>query len=86
MTLLMGMCVVKVGFIQGKLSNIYYKCTDGWIKLVLRSTSLLTTGFNHLLRFHPMCSVEEVTDLINRPVVRLFGTRVNSTRAKIVYY
>jgi hypothetical protein len=31
----------KVGFIQGKLSNIHYKCTDGWIKLVLRSTSYL---------------------------------------------
>ncbi len=31
----------NVGFIQGKLSNIYYKCTDGWIKLVLRSTSFV---------------------------------------------
>ena len=34
-----GKVCSNVGFIQGKWSNIYYKCTDGWIKLVLRSTS-----------------------------------------------
>ena len=45
---------------------------------------MLATAFNHLLRFHPMCSAEEVSDLINRPVVRLFGPRVSGTRAKVV--
>jgi hypothetical protein len=39
----------KVGFIQGKLSNIFYKCTDGWIKLVLRSTSFVVP------RAQPLC-------------------------------
>jgi hypothetical protein len=34
---------------KGKLSNIYYKCTDGWIKLVLRSTSFVVP------RAHPLC-------------------------------
>ena len=36
-----GKVCSNVGFIQGKWSNIYYKCTDGWIKLVLRSTSFV---------------------------------------------
>ncbi len=40
---------LDVGFIQGKLSNIYYKCTDGWIKLVLRSTSFVVP------RAQPLC-------------------------------
>jgi hypothetical protein len=44
----------KVGFIQGKLSNIYYKCTDlctdGWIKLVLRSTSFVVPHVQSLCR------------------------------------
>jgi hypothetical protein len=40
----------KVGFIQGKLSNIYYKCTDGWIKLVLRSTSFVVPLVQPLCR------------------------------------
>ena len=39
----------NTGFIQGKLSNIYYKCTDCWIKLVLRSTSFVVP------RSHPLC-------------------------------
>ena len=39
----------NVGFIQGKWSNIYYKCTDGWIKLVLRSTSFVVP------RAQPLC-------------------------------
>ena len=39
----------NVGFIQGKLSNIYYKCTDGWIKLVLCSTSFVVS------RAQPLC-------------------------------
>jgi hypothetical protein len=40
----------KVGFIQGKLINIYYKCTDGWIKLVLRSTSFVVQHAQSLCR------------------------------------
>jgi hypothetical protein len=40
----------NVGFIQGKLSNIYYKCTDGWIKLVLRSTSFVVPHDQTLCR------------------------------------
>ena len=47
---------------------------------------MLSTAFNHLLRFHLMCCAKEVSDLINRPVVRLFGTQVGSTRAKVVTY
>ncbi len=39
-----------VGFIQGKWSNIYYKCTDGWIKLVLRSTSFVVPHVQPLCR------------------------------------
>jgi hypothetical protein len=39
----------KVSFIQGKLSNIYYKSTDGWIKLVHRSTSFVVP------RAQPLC-------------------------------
>ncbi len=39
----------NVGFIQGKLSNISYKCTDGWVKLVLRSTSFVVP------LAHPLC-------------------------------
>jgi hypothetical protein len=31
----------NVGVIQGKLSNINYKCIAGWIKLVLCSTSFV---------------------------------------------
>jgi len=45
---------------------------------------MLALAFNHLLRFHPMCCAEKVGDLINRPVVRLFGTRVGGTRANVV--
>jgi hypothetical protein len=40
----------NVGFFQGKLSNIYYKCTDGWIKLVLRSTSFVVPHAQSLCR------------------------------------
>ncbi len=39
----------NIGFIQGKMSNICYKCTDGWIKLVLRSTSFVVP------RAQPLC-------------------------------
>ena len=39
----------NVGVIQGKLSNIYYKCTAGWIKLVLCSTSFVVP------RTQPLC-------------------------------
>ena len=44
-----GKVCSNVGFIQGKWSNIYYKCTDGWIKLVLRSTSFVVP------RAQPLC-------------------------------
>ena len=44
-----GKVCSNVGFIQGKLSNIYYKCTDGGIKLVLRSTSFVVP------RAQPLC-------------------------------
>jgi hypothetical protein len=40
----------NVGFIQGKLSNIYNKCTDGWIKLVLHSTSFVVPHVQTLCR------------------------------------
>jgi hypothetical protein len=40
----------KVGLIHGKLINIYYKCTDGWIKFVLRSTSFVVQHAQPLCR------------------------------------
>ncbi len=40
----------NVGVIQGKLSNIYYKCTTGWIKLVLCSTSFVVPHTQPLCR------------------------------------
>ncbi len=47
---------------------------------------MLSPAFNDLLRFRLMCSVEKVTELINRPVVGLFGTRVGGARTKVVTY
>jgi hypothetical protein len=38
--------------------------------------TMLTPNLNDLLCFYSMCGVEKVSDLINHPVVCLFGTRV----------
>jgi hypothetical protein len=46
--------------------------------------TMLTPTFNDLLCFYSMCGVEKVNDLINHPVVCLFGTRVGDTRVKVV--
>ena len=45
-----GKVCSNVGFIQGKLSNIYYKCKDGRIKLVLCSTSFVVPHTQSLCR------------------------------------
>ena len=45
---------------------------------------MLTPAFNHLLCFRLMCSEEKVSELINYPVMGLFGTRVSGTRAKVI--
>ena len=39
----------------------------------------LTPAPNHLLRFYFVGCAKEVSNLINRPVVSLFGSRVNGT-------
>jgi hypothetical protein len=46
--------------------------------------TILTLTFNDLLCFYSMCGEEKVSDLINHPVVCLFGTRVDGTRVKVV--
>ena len=45
---------------------------------------MLTPVFNHLLCFHFVCCAKKVSELINHPVVCLFGTRVGGTRVKVV--
>ena len=46
--------------------------------------TMLTPTFNDLLCFYFMCCAEKVSNLINRSVVCLFGTRVGGTRVKVV--
>jgi hypothetical protein len=46
-------------------------------------TSLIPAA-NHLMRFHFVGFAKEVSDLIDRPVVSLLGTRVNGTSAEMV--
>jgi hypothetical protein len=43
-----------------------------------------TPASSHLLRFHFVFCAEKVSDLINRPVVSLLGTRVGGTSAEVV--
>ena len=43
----------NVGAIQGKMSNINYKCTSGWIKLVLCSTSFVVPHTQPLWTVEP---------------------------------
>jgi hypothetical protein len=45
---------------------------------------MLTLTFNDLLCFYFMCRAEKVSNLINHPVVCLFGNRVGGTRVKVV--
>ena len=44
----------------------------------------LTPAPYHLLRFYFVGCAKEVSNLINRPVVRLFGSRVSSTGCHMV--
>jgi hypothetical protein len=46
--------------------------------------TMMTPTLNDLLCFFSMCGEEKVSDLINHPVVCLFGTRVGGTRVKVV--
>ena len=44
----------------------------------------LTPALSHLLRFHFVGCAKEVSNLTNRPVVSLLGTRVGGTSAEVV--
>ena len=44
----------------------------------------LTPVPNHLLRFYFVGCAKEVSNLINRPVVSLFGSRVSGAGANVV--
>ena len=46
--------------------------------------TLLTPSSSNLLRFHFVCCAEKVSELINRPVVRLLGTRVTGTSVEMI--
>ena len=46
--------------------------------------TLLTPVPSHLLCFHFVCCAEKVSDLINRPVVSLLGTRMSGTSTKMI--
>jgi hypothetical protein len=43
-----------------------------------------TPAFSHLLRFHFVCRAEKVSELINRPVVSFFGSRVCGTCTEMI--
>ncbi len=44
----------------------------------------LTPAPNHLLRFYFVGCAKEVSNLINRPVVSLFGSRVSGTGCNMI--
>jgi hypothetical protein len=44
----------------------------------------LTPALNHLLRFYFVGGAKEVSNLINRPVVSLFGSGMGSTGADMI--
>ena len=46
--------------------------------------TMMTPTFHDLLCFYLIRCVEKVINLINHPVVCLFGTRVGGTRVKVV--
>ena len=46
----------------------------------LNVPGILTPAFNNLFRFDSVRGAKKVRKLVNRPVVRLFGTRVSGTR------
>jgi hypothetical protein len=43
-----------------------------------------TPAFSHLLRFHIVCCAEKFSELVNRPVVGLFGTRVSGKSTEMI--
>ena len=45
----------------------------------LNVPTMPTPAFSHLLRFHFVCCAEKFSELVNRLVVGLFGTRVSGT-------
>jgi len=45
---------------------------------------MMTPGFNHLLCFNFVGCAEKVSELINRPVVSLLGTRVFGTSTAMI--
>jgi hypothetical protein len=57
---------------------------DNHLAQCLHNDDLGFSTSNHLLCFNLMCCAEKVSNLINHPVVCLFGTRVDGTRVKVV--
>ncbi len=47
-------------------------------------STMLTPVFSHLLRLDFLCCVEKVSELVNRPVVCLFGTRMSGTSTEMI--
>ncbi len=50
----------------------------------LNIPTMSTPDFRYVFRFHCMCCVEGVSNLINHPVMCLFATRMNGTCTKVV--
>jgi hypothetical protein len=46
--------------------------------------TMLTPSPNHLSSFCLMGCAKDVSNLVNHPIVSLLGTRVGSTRAKVI--
>ena len=46
--------------------------------------TILTLPFNYVSGFDRMCCVEDVNNLVNRPVECLFDTRMNGTSTQVV--
>ncbi len=46
--------------------------------------TMMTPAFSYVLRFHRMCCAEKVSQLINRPVMSLFGIRMSGASTEMV--
>jgi hypothetical protein len=74
-------CVVLAYFVRSSL--IKWSCKSFGYHNNYVPTSL-TSDPNHLLCFHCVCCVKEVSDWINHPVVITLDTRVDGTSAEVV--
>ncbi len=50
----------------------------------LNVPTMPTSAFSHLLCFHFVCCAEKFSELVNRPVVGLFGTLVSGTGTEMI--